>query len=474
MLHRVFLCLCVFSLSLSAHAFPRLCLSLMAEEGSSPQTDVVIGVVDPVSAAAHMAEAVHRITGKKAVAIKTKEYDPDFAATFNSKDPDAELIEIEWPPTLKNLRRLKRAGVTHLLSSFVSVAETQELARLLGLPIMSENPDVLTDKFLQQRVLSVARKPFIPGRKVKGMAEARDAYRDLGPHAIVKPNEGFGGTIDVFPVHSDGQLSNLKEFLDRGALVQKIVPGVEYFVDFTTFFNPLTRKFEHRAVNLARYRKVALRADLPPIYSSIRILPYRGKIQSRIIRQTREALDALQVSFGNSHNEVMLFVEDPEIALAISNGEHHQFETTHPISPIEFNFRMPGGLVPVFAKKYALADGSLNQIDTAVFSAFDPTRLASMHEGWTLKNHLDISFLFAPRAGRFNENAAKALFEKYPGIVKEFIPGRYSQGDAVPITGHLFHSLGKVVIAHPNDAVVTRVSKEIFEMNMRGEFLLPD
>lgn len=418
------------------------------------------------------AETVHTLTGRLAVAIQTQEYDYKFVGTFNPDDPHAAHVRISNPPTADDLQRLRDAGVTHILAGPVGLEIAQTLCRELELPLFGPDRRVLTDKAQLQNVLREAGQPYIPGQYITGLEEAVSAYLKLGPEVVVKPNEGFG-TVGVSFVSTPDGINQLATSFEKGALIETRIPGVEYFIDIVSFFNPTTQQTEHRFMNAARYRKVTLVTN-SPIYSSIRILPFEGIVQSRLIAQSREALNTFNMHYGLTHAEFMMMLNDPEAIKQLVEGHSlPAIESTNKIYPIEFNFRMPGGQIPYLLRKYALAPESLNQAEAAVLAIHDPARLASTPEGWKLVNHLDVSFLFAPRKGRFNLKAVEALQSMFPDAIKEVALPKFAHGEEVSPTSDLFDALGKVVIAHPSDEVVTRVSHQIYEMSMRGEFLLP-
>jgi hypothetical protein len=459
-----------------AWAFPNRCSLLLSPNGgdggggSSHSRRPVIGVVDPVSSANRFSEAVQRLTGQTVIHIQTQDFSTDFIGSFRPNDSNAQLVRISWPPSSADIGRLRALGVTNLLTGPVSLEATQHLCRTLHLPMVGPDSAVIADKEQQQNMLGQAGEPYIPGHRVFDLADALDTFRRFGSEAVLKPNSGYG-TVNVSFVRSEAEVRAKAEgHLKDGLLMERFVPGVEYFVDFVTYSNPKTGRIEHRFVNAARYRKVELVARAP-IYSSIRILPYRGIIQDRLSAQSRRALDVFQQRNGNTHAEFMLEVHDADVTDRLVRGESIPgVEASNPIFPIEFNFRKPGGDVPYYAQKYALSPKDLNHTDASVLAIADPWRLATTPEGWTLVNHLDISFLFAPRPGNYNLKAVLNLLAQYPGVVREVIPASLEQGAPVVVTNDLFKALGKVIIAHPDSNVVTRVSEEIFARSMRGEF----
>jgi len=458
-------------------------LSLFAALSSSPlqaslcSEAIVFAVTNPVSSAADYAAVVKKETGKQAIHILTMDLSPDFAASFRADDPDAIVVRVSNPPTAEDIGRLRAYGITHLLAGPLGLETIQPIAAALQVPRIGPNPEVITSKFALQRALEKAGQPNIPGLLVQNYDEALAAYEKFGPHVVVKPNDGYG-TVGVHFVNNVEQLNHAVDFSKGPLLIEKRVFGVEYFLDFVSYTDPNTGKTVHRFVNAARYRKVEL-VKQAPIYSSIRILPHSNEgILGRMSQQARAMLDVAGVQSGSSHNEFMLEVHDPDALENLIEGQHYpEIEDSAPIFPIELNPRMPGGNVPGYLKRFALDTTSLNQTETAVRAVTDPYGLADIPEGWRLNNHLDISFLFSPRVGRFNLNAVLALKEKYnaayPDVIRDVVPPGYKDGDEVPVTDDLFKALGKIVIVHPDSAVVSRISREIYEACMRGDFLYP-
>ncbi len=469
---KVGLLLAFFTYSWLGHA-AALCTSpFPPNESGHTAKAVKFGIVDAVSAATHYPRYIHHHTGNSSVIIQTTEYDDHFSGSFNPTDPHAQLIKISTPPTAEDIQKLQEAGITHLLAGPINLHMTQLLGKVLGLPIVGPDSSVLTDKFGQQDALRLAGEPFIPGMRLSSLQEALSTYKKLGPSVVVKPNEGWG-TEGVQFLDNPGQLLTNCVACSNGLLMQRRVPGVEYFGDFVTFTDPQSGEVKHRFVKAARYRKVVL-GSRAPIYSSIRLLPYEGIVQGRIKNQGSRALNVFKVKKGVTHAEFMLEIANLLLALSLTEGvPNPQLEAEAPLFHVEPNFRLPGGDIDEYARRYAYSADSYTQIDAAILADSDPEVLARSPEGWTLVRELDLSFLFAPRDGHFDLNAVLKLKDMYPGVVQEVHAANIAHGASVKMAEDLFGSLGKVVIAHKDPAVVTRVSQEIFEMCMASKFLLP-
>ncbi|CAM9221152.1 unnamed protein product [Ectocarpus sp. 8 AP-2014] len=88
------------------------------------------------------------------------------------------------------------------------------------------------------------------------------------------------------------------EFNDE-VLVQEFLVGTEYVVD------TVSRDGEHKAVAIWRYDKRPANGA-PFVYFSVKLMPSDGQAEQKVVEYAFKALDALGITFGPTHTEIMM------------------------------------------------------------------------------------------------------------------------------------------------------------------------
>ena len=288
---------------------------------------VAICVVDPYSTGAHVSlEAYNR--GYKVIAVWTDEggelasHVPHEVAAVK----DLYIAEIKYPDDAKTLDELgvvlhaaaSKANATfeHIIAggeSGVKVAEN--LAELLGLRGNStvDGFENRRDKRFQQDKVKEAGLRSVRGLQATSWTDEVKAFCAREMPLIIKPVESCGSdgvklcsTMEEAEAHFDLLMTGQRKLGAQGAAVlcQEFLRGTEYVVDC------VTRDGEHKCTFVWVYDKREANGG-QFVYFGMIPVPASDPIAQQLIDYTFGCIDALKITNGATHNEVMLTADGP-------------------------------------------------------------------------------------------------------------------------------------------------------------------
>jgi len=285
------------------------------------------------------------------------------------------------------------------------------------------------DKWQMAQALQQAGVPVIRQLCSKDPDEVADWLGRAGlagARLVLKPPKS-AGTDDVHLVDAGQDWRPTFEHLmtavnrfdahNEAVLVQEFVTGTEYVVDTYTVAG------RHGLADVCRYTKGVLGQRLG-VYLRTDFVPPDHPHVPALFGYTRWVLDALGVSNGAAHAEVMLTAAGPRL--------------------IEVGARMSGTPLQYCGR---LATGDC-QVNRAVRHLLDGT----FTPGYTLDQHVSVACLNAPRAGVLRNAEVLDAVRQLPTVRRAYLPFR--TGDEVPATVDLFTQLGWVALASRDSAAL--------------------
>jgi biotin carboxylase len=307
-----------------------------------PVTGAVV-IVDPFSTGANIAATVVKM-GFKLIVVMSELDSPVSALVSQSTNLSPTLMiqhdnkaEDQERATAKTIEQISSQGAPVL--AIIPGAETGvELADKLAFQYGTRNNGVAStrarrDKHLMQEVIRAKGIRAIQQQLCRTEAEIEAFVRALpNKKCVIKPNES-AGTDSVFLCKSDsiedllvqakgafnqihGQINGLGHIND-GALCQEFLEGTEYVIDGCSrdgvYKVTCIWEYDKRSVNGANF-----------VYYGMKSLSPEGPKAREMIDYMRKVVQALDITHGPSHAEVMYTETGPclvEVGSRCHGGE---------------------------------------------------------------------------------------------------------------------------------------------------------
>ncbi|MGW7002435.1 ATP-grasp domain-containing protein [Streptomyces sp. NPDC054933] len=369
-----------------------------------------------------------------------------FARDFDAAHYDATLSGAGDPAELA--ARLSRLGVTQVVAgteSGVLLADT--LAHLMGLPgNRYETRTARRDKAVMGRTVAEAGLATpLAGTFEDADAAARwFADRELAEAVVKPPNSAASDNVRFCRSGQEVRRAcelvldsrNIYQERNPAVLVQERLHGVEYYA------NSVSHAGVHRIAELWRYTK-RTGGTGRPVYDYEEPVPL-GSAEAAPLREFVPAvLDAIGVSFGAAHTEVMVTARGPVL--------------------IESGARLGGGTKPWVVEKYSGVSQTSLLADTLVdpegLRHFDDTAVA-----WS--SRLRNVALVNPAAGLVRSLDWTARIEALPTLVA--LAHGVRPGQVLETTTDLVSSPGYVYLAAEDPQDVDRDYRALRAMEADG------
>ncbi|MFE9999744.1 ATP-grasp domain-containing protein [Streptomyces avermitilis] len=397
-------------------------------------------IVEPYSSGNMLAPAF-RQGGFSPCAVTLSGLSAPNSATLRLSDFDEHIAYDggELGPLVGRLQALDPVAIVPGTHTGVKLAD--ELAAVLT-PKLANAPDLGSARHHKGDMIAAVAAAGLPTIRSLCTSDVGDALtwitreRLSGRDLVVKPVDSAGtDSVRFVPGGHDlravvtGLLGSANRYGSRisEVLVQEHVKGVEYAVD--------TFSYEGRCTvnDIVRYHKVSSRRHIA-LYASMEILPMDAPGNDAIIGYVKGALDALGITFGAAHTEVMVTEDGPLL--------------------IEVNARLSGGGHP-WTCELATGDNSVDRMVRYL------TKDRNIPDGYPLQL-TTLAIFFAVRSA-----GVVSGLSRLDAIVD--LPSCYhlqvnvQDGDYVPETADLFDAqrLGMAVLAHSDPAQVAADHREV-------------
>lgn len=387
-----------------------------------------IVIVDPFSSGQYLAPELQK-NGVDVVAIISSPALPAFY--FNSfKEHHFKKVirhQGDVEATAAAIRAFEPRAV--IPGSEPGVILADQLAHELGLPTNDINRvEARRNKFL---MLEALRSRGVAAAKQILCSRAQEAKEWLKREKIsafvMKPKDS-AGTDGVVFAESEADLdAYFKKYLGKknmlGAeideiIVQEFLEGEEYVVDTLSF------EGRHQLIALWKYSKVSANGG-NFVYDTMHLITDLGERELALFNYVKKALDALGITQGPAHNELMLTPRGPYL--------------------IESGARPHGGNGTLISGQCV----GYNQIDrTALLFSKPEAFKSSFREIYESKISALEIFLISGRTGTFQGLAHLAEIEKLPSY--SALTLSLKPGDTLPLTTDLFTSPGRVILIGAN------------------------
>lgn len=223
-------------------------------------------------------------------------------------------------------------------------------------------------------------------------------------------------------------------------LVQEFLDGPEYVV------NTASGDGRHKVTDMWLYVKNET-TDGRRLYGHDILLEPRGAVQDQLVAYAQEVLNALEITTGWGHIEIIMTHRGPVL--------------------VEIGNRMMGANQPLIVSK-ALGQG---QIEYGVKAQLHPEEFKRLPDLYTLEQGASVVTVncYFDNA-RFNEAIVDRI-KQLPGYVSHTLG--YSNGNKVRKTEDLLTAIGHVELVHPDPAVLEASIKQLDEWQRDGSFFLP-
>ncbi len=276
----------------------------------------VVLIVDAYSAGNLLAKEFRR-RGYDCVHLQsTKEILPILKKSFVESDFEANFaFTDDVDHTLRQFRKMEICAVLPGTETGVLLADT--ISEALHLKSNgTQFSRARRNKFFMIETLRAAGLA-VARQKKSSYAQDLVAFKnDIGlSKVVVKPVESAGAE-DVRMCEGDGEIVaaheaivgkfNMLGLRNQESIVQEFLAGTEYFV------NCVSLNGEHVVCDLWRHNKRQLNG-FDFVYDRAELCDGQNEDEQAIIRYTKRALDALSISFGPSHSEVILTSDGPRL-----------------------------------------------------------------------------------------------------------------------------------------------------------------
>jgi biotin carboxylase len=267
-----------------------------------------VAVVDPYSGGARLA-AAFAARGRESVAVLSSREVPElFRRSFRAGDFADVVVAADDSAATASALRHRRVG--HVIAgSEPGVELADELAERLALPTNGQPlRSARRDKFLMGEALrargieTAAQVCSADLDELLAWARRRGSWPVMAKPLRSVASDGVAvcaGEAELVAAHGAivGRRNLLGE-INEAMLVEEHLAGTEYVVD------SVSAGGEHRVAAFWRYRRPSS-GDADVFYDTIELLPVAGALQDELWSYATDALDALQISHGPAHMELM-------------------------------------------------------------------------------------------------------------------------------------------------------------------------
>ncbi|MGW0749862.1 ATP-grasp domain-containing protein [Streptomyces sp. NPDC002587] len=413
-----------------------------------PATTGTLVVVDPYSSGAVLARRAQELYGLKSVAVLTSETLPAaLTATYPAGDFAAELRFADVRTTAAAVESLCGGRPEFLICGSEPGVEAYDLlASHWGMRPNTGSSEARRDKFLMQGRLRDAGVRYIPHHMASDTQSVVEWCAASGlAEYVVKPVKSFATDGVFFCAGLDEVRAACEKLFGRrdlagelitDVLVQERLVGPEFVVDSVSLDGSAF------VVNMFRYTKETVEGN--PAYRAMSSVEVGD--HPEIVAYVERALAALGIENGPAHSELVLTAEGPIL--------------------IETGARMHGGLGPRLVEE----SSTHSLIDLTLASRVAPEEfLRRTTVRPTLRQGVVECFLFAPAAGVVAANRVREA----TGELSSYLFDTCGQvpGDRVEKTVDLITSYGRVVLAHPDPAVLERDMEHVLDLDRRGALI---
>ena len=391
----------------------------------------IIHVVTPSARSDHMSSYISVVRNK-------------YASLF------ADWLEWDDNPdkTLQQIRSYQPCAVIAGAESGVELAD--DLAEKLGVPGNgTELSNARRDKFLMQQALRDKGVPTMEFYLADNLDRLLVWTGRLGRWpVIIKPIRG-AGTYGVHTCHTQEAVIAAWKMLtgeaglfgeeNTAVLAEECLTGIEYVV------NTVSYNGKHSLSEFWVYRKIPV-PGIAPIYDYCRLLPYpeAGDPLHGLIEYAFKAIDALGITHGPAHSEVMLTAQGPRL--------------------IESGARVMGGSLDPDIVTDCIGH---NQVDWTIDCHLFPEKFIHKSAApYAVRNFLMMKFLIAQRAGHIRDIPFLQLASKLPSAyVGDLV--HVIETENLEKTIDLFTAPGMIILKHPDEKVLLADYQTIADLETR-------
>ncbi|MGY3802583.1 ATP-grasp domain-containing protein [Pigmentibacter ruber] len=225
-------------------------------------------------------------------------------------------------------------------------------------------------------------------------------------------------------------------------LIQEYIEGTQYFV------NTVSWNGKHYISDIWKQNRRRLK-DRAFLFESMSLCDSDGKIEIELIEYTKKVLDALELSHGAAHNEIMFTKDGPIL--------------------IELNARLMGASIEDEAFKQAL-DKTQSELLALVYSNHDLFMQEFADKKYSKKQHLnEVSFIY-------EKNGILLDFPKKYSIERMFsffcFSGLNQIGNAVKKTEDTLGHPGYVYLVHHDEEIISKDTEQILKWQRNNELFI--
>lgn len=404
----------------------------------------VVIIVDGYSTGQYFAPRLRRL-GYRIVHISSSTTMSHHVATYlqDIQESYGTLYEAwleysgDLPGLIDALHRWEPVTVIAGAESGVELADL--LAETLGLPGNSTRMSpARRNKARMQDALRGAGVPTMRYFEGDDLEDLLDTARSWNRWPVViKPVKSAGTEGVRFCRDEDELVQAFKELTARPdifgninttVLLEECLDGTEYVV------NTVSCGGKHYLCDFWEYKKIRI-PGAAPLYDYVRLLPYpepKSPLHP-LVEYTKRALDALEISHGPAHSEVMMTPEGPRL--------------------IETGARVMGASISPDLLDECIGQ---NQVDWTIQAHLEPERFCREAPlPYRIRNHLLLKILISNRAGKVRDvpllDILVQLQSAYSGDLVHLIESSHLEKTVdfltVPGTICLKHQNEKVVMA---------------------------
>ncbi len=374
----------------------------------------------------------------------TKDILPVYKASFKKKD---FVQNIKHDGNIKKtLTKLKKYDLSCLFAGIESgVLLADQLSEILDFKTNgTKQSEARRDKFKMHEALRKKGLRALRHFKSKSLKDILQwSYYHKLQKVVLKPLNS-AGTDSVYICSTPEEIKcafacihgkkNKLGLVNDEVLIQEYIVGEEYVV------NTVSCDGKHLITDIWKYKKQIV--DGSPIYDLEELMPFKGNIQKQLSSYVYNVLDALEIKYGPTHNEVMM--------------------THHGVVLIETGARVCGDQVPKFCKSLI----GPNQIDLTV-DAYVNERQFFKHlkKGLNIKKYGFDVLLISPKSGKLRDLPLMEKVKQLPSYhnsVRLPKPNQYLHK-----TKDMFTGPGYISLMHQSKGVLWKDYAKIrnFEAN---------
>ncbi|WP_018681656.1 ATP-grasp domain-containing protein [Actinokineospora enzanensis] len=370
---------------------------------------------------------------------------PDTRLAYRPADFAVELAHTgDIAATAAAMREL---GVTTVVAAAESgVLLADRLAAALGLPGNAIDHSVARrDKAAMQETIRAAGLAAARDFRSASSADTVAWVRDNGIRPVVLKPVLSAGTDNVITCTTaeevvaahDRIMASVDRYGRRNdtVLAQQFLRGSEYYL------NTVSWAGTHRLIEVWRYHK--RQVDGQAVYDYEDLLPLDAFGVAEVVGYARDVLDALGISHGAAHTEIMLTDDGPFL--------------------IETGARLGGGQVPELLSRCVGTD----QVNTLAFALADPESfVAETDAPYQLKNLLRCVNLISPATGRMPDADGWDRVRELPSFAG--LVANHAEGAPLTKTIDMATCPGTVYLCTDDQAELERDYQTLRDMELTG------